>query len=105
MSASKAYCEAVKAQLSPFMPVTSRAMFGGYGLYSDGVIFALITSDDTLHFKVDDSNRAIYEDAGLQQFHNMPYYQVAPTWFDQPEKLYEFAQQSVEVSKRGKKKK
>ncbi|MCO5205070.1 MAG: TfoX/Sxy family protein [Anaerolineae bacterium] len=105
MSASKAYCDAVKAQLSPFMPVTSRAMFGGYGLYSDGVIFALITSDDVLHFKVDDSNRALYEDAGMQQFHNMPYFQVASDWYDNPEKLYELARQSVEVSKRGKKKK
>ena len=77
-------------------------MFGGYGLYSDGVIFALITSDDVLHFKVDDSNRALYEDAGMQQFHNMPYFRVASDWYDNPEKLYELARQSVEVSKRGK---
>ena len=105
MSASKAYCEAVKLQLSPFMPVTSRAMFGGYGLYGDGVIFALITSDDTLYFKVDDSNRAFYENASMAQFDNMPYYQVAPDWFDDPEKLYAMAQQSIEISRKTKKKK
>ena len=26
--------------------ITSRKMFGGYGIYLDGVIFAIITDDD-----------------------------------------------------------
>jgi len=44
--------------------VTSRTMFGGYGLYLNGAIFAIITSDTELRFKVDDSNRAEYEAVG-----------------------------------------
>ena len=35
---------------------SSRRMFGGVGLYSGELFFALI-ADDTLYFKVDDSNR------------------------------------------------
>ena len=39
-------------QLGAFGPVVARAMFGGYGLYLHGVMFALVT-EDTLYFKTD----------------------------------------------------
>ncbi len=38
--------------------VSSRAMFGGYGIFHEGTMFALI-SKASLYFKVDDSNPAI----------------------------------------------
>ncbi|MFC1913339.1 TfoX/Sxy family protein [Chloroflexota bacterium] len=42
-------------------------MFGGYGIFHEGDIFALI-SGDTLYFKVDDFYRAAYENAGSKPF-------------------------------------
>lgn len=48
--------------------ITSRAMFGGYGLYLDGAIFGIITGDGELRFKVADANRAQYEQAGSSPF-------------------------------------
>lgn len=36
--------------------ITSRAMFGGHGIYKDGTIFAIIAYDQ-LYFKVDDRTR------------------------------------------------
>jgi len=42
-------------------------MFGGYGIYADGVIFAIIASDE-LYFKVDDSNRAQFAQRDGRQF-------------------------------------
>ena len=48
--------------------VTSRKMFGGYGLYLDGAFFAIITAPDELRFKVDASNRAQYEQYGSTPF-------------------------------------
>ena len=39
---------------------TSRAMFGGHGLYADGVFFAIV-DDDTLFLRVDDEIRAAFE--------------------------------------------
>lgn len=47
--------------------ITSRAMFGGYGLYKDGIIFGIIV-DDELYFKVDDTNRKEYESFGSSPF-------------------------------------
>ena len=40
--------------------ITSRKMFGGYGIYHEGIIFGLII-DDELYIKVADHNRADYE--------------------------------------------
>lgn len=48
--------------------ITARRMFGGYGLYHQRRIFAIITSDTELYFKADASNQAEYEAAGGTQF-------------------------------------
>lgn len=48
-------------------PVRAKRMFGGYGLFLDGLMFALI-ADDTLYFKVDDENRPDFESLGLEAF-------------------------------------
>ena len=53
--------------LSKLSGVSARAMFGGYGLYQDGVIFGIIV-DDTLYFKADETNRKKYEAAGSAPF-------------------------------------
>lgn len=37
--------------------VRARAMFGGFGLYKDDIIFGIV-ADDTLYIKADDNNRA-----------------------------------------------
>lgn len=40
-----------------------RRMFGGHGIFCDGVMFALI-ADDTLYMKVDDETKQDFLDAG-----------------------------------------
>ena len=51
-----------------FGPVEAKAMFGGWGLYHRGLIFALI-ADEALYLKTDDGNRAEFEALGLGPFH------------------------------------
>ena len=53
--------------LEPLGSVTARAMFGGFGIYKDGIILGIIV-DSRLYFKVDDTNRADYEAAGMKPF-------------------------------------
>lgn len=48
-------------------PVKTKRMFGGYGLFLDGLMFGLM-ADDVLYFKVDDGNRGDFEAAGLPPF-------------------------------------
>ncbi len=50
-----------------FGPVTARRMFGGHGLYRDGVFFALVI-DESLYLKVDAQTQARFEAAGSAPF-------------------------------------
>lgn len=50
-----------------FGPITARRMFGGYGIYHDGLMFGLV-SGDTLYLKADAENCSHFEQAGLGKF-------------------------------------
>lgn len=53
--------------LSALGPVRVRRMFGGHGMYVDGLFLALIASD-TLYLKADETHRKAFEAAGCQPF-------------------------------------
>jgi len=67
MAASKAFVEFLHDQLRSVGPIAVRRMFGGAGVYADGVMFALI-ADDTLYFKADEATRAEFAAEGLEAF-------------------------------------
>lgn len=106
MVPNKNYLDHVMELLAPVGGVSSKSMFGGYGLFHEGGMFALI-SGTGLFFKVDDSNRSAYEQAGSKQYKPMPYYQVPAEVLENTEKLLEWARLSIAVahSSTGKKKK
>lgn len=53
--------------LGPFGTVAARRMFGGHGIYLDGLMFAIV-SDDALYLKADEMNRVEFEQAGCEIF-------------------------------------
>ncbi len=82
MPVSDSYREYVLEQLAEAGFVTAKKMFGGVGLYLNGLFFALI-ADDRLYFKVDDTTRSDYEAVGMGPFqpyddkpYTMQYYEV-----------------------------
>jgi DNA transformation protein and related proteins len=104
----------VKDQLAPLGDVTSRRMFSGAGIYSDGVIFALVLRDDTLYFKVDDGNRAQFEAEGLEPFRYEAkgrtvevgaYWHVPERLFDDPDEMLEWARAALAAGQRAARKK
>ncbi len=62
MTASDHFAEFLREQLSRFGAITMRRMFGKTGVFRDGLMFAMITND-TLYFRVDDGNRAVFREA------------------------------------------
>ena len=50
-----------------FGVVSARAMFGGHGLYHDGVMFAVAIGDG-LYLKVDSQTRPLFEAEGCEPF-------------------------------------
>lgn len=106
MAARSEFLDFVKDQLRGLGHVTARNMFGGTGLYLSGTIFALIAYD-TLYLKVDDTNRPDFEEAGMQPFrpfeekpYVMSYYEVPLEVLEDSDQLVEWAQRSVEASRR-----
>jgi DNA transformation protein len=95
--------------LNQVAPVTARSMFGGYGLYSEGVMFALIAYD-TLFFKVDDGNLADYQAAGSEPFRydrngkpiEMSYYRLPDDVFEDLEQLANWVESAREAARRSK---
>lgn len=67
MGASSPFAEFVTELLAPLGQVSSRRMFGGHGVYCEGVMFALI-ADDVLYFKADETNRPALAAAGSEPF-------------------------------------
>jgi len=67
MPASMSFIDHVKDLFSPFGEISVRKMFGGAGIYCDGLFFAII-GDDDIWLKVDNETRATFEDAGLAPF-------------------------------------
>ena len=61
------FVEHVVETMRRFGPVEAKSMFGGWGLYHQGLFFALI-AEDALYIKTDDDNRADFEALGLEPF-------------------------------------
>ncbi|HZQ36095.1 MAG TPA: TfoX/Sxy family protein [Dehalococcoidia bacterium] len=61
MVAGDAFGEFLREQLAPLGRITMRRMFGKTGVFCDGLMFGMVT-EDTLYFRVDDGNRAIFGD-------------------------------------------
>lgn len=79
--------EQLADDLHPLGNVTTRAMFGGYGLFSDDVMFAIIDSNGTAYLRVDATTRPLYEQAGSTHHGAMPYWQIPTAVRHHPELL------------------
>ena len=61
------FVDYVMELLGPFGTAGARRMFGGHGIYLDGLMFALV-SGDTLFLKADEMSRIEFEQAGCEIF-------------------------------------
>lgn len=87
--------------------MSPKSMFGGVGLYCEGVFFGIIARD-ALFLKVDAGNRADYEAAGMKPFRPYPgrggtmkYYQVPLEVLESAPELAAWARKSIAASQRG----
>lgn len=108
MAVSQAYADFIVDELEWVAPITTRKMFGAIALYADGPIFGII-DDDVLYFKVDDSNRQWYVDAGSEVFMPdkdpskvMRYYQVPAGVLEDRHMLADWMNASITVARNSK---
>lgn len=107
MATSPSYRAFVLDQLSRVASaVSGRNMFGGVGIYTGDLFFALI-GNDTLYLKVDDTNRPDFEAVGMGPFRPfgeggevMQYYEIPTDVLEEPEALRSWVEKAIEVARR-----
>lgn len=107
MSASEGFVELLKHCMQGLGPVSVRRMFGGAGVYADGVMFGLI-ADDTLYLKADDKTKRVYVSEGLGPFVYegggrtvaMSYWRIPERLLDDPDEMVSWARTALGVAQR-----
>jgi DNA transformation protein and related proteins len=105
MSVQPQYLAYILEQLSALPALRSNRMFGGVGLYSDGLFFGLI-DDDTLFFKTSEANIQEYQARKMPRFMPFPdrpesvlgYHQVPADIIEDVEALTDWARKAVSVA-------
>lgn len=101
---AKSFADDVRDRLDSLGGVTSRSMFGGFGIFESGDMFAIVDSSAQLYFKADEETKARYEAAGSEQHKPMPYFAVPVEIMDSDDSLIEWATEAIAVAHRTSKK-
>ena len=96
--------------MQPLGPVSAKAMFGGYGIYIDELMFAIVV-DDVLYLKTGADNRPDFEQRGLRPFTylrggktcSMSYSEAPAEVLDDPEKMKTWANSAIEAALKNRK--
>ncbi len=88
--------------MQPLGAVSAKAMFGGYGIYIDGLMFALV-ADDVLYLKTGAENLPDFEQRGLPPFSyrrkgkyiNMSYSEAPAELLDDADALLQWAGKAI----------
>lgn len=84
--------------LRAFGEVSARPMFGGYGVYHNGLIFGLV-ADGCFYLKADEQTRGHFEAAGLAPFsyvkegksYPMSYFEAPPEALENADEMQKWA--------------
>ena len=104
MAEPSAFMSKILNLLAPLGEVTSKRMFGGYGMFLDGNMFALVTRNDELFLKADDVNKAAFLERGSKSHGRMPYYSTPIESLNRWAEMEIWVRGAVAASQRGKKK-
>lgn len=101
------FLELVIEQMAGLGTIASRRVFGGHGLYCDGLFIAII-SGDKLYFKVDAQTRSEFEGRGLQRLAysargkavQLMYYAAPTEVFDEAPAMCDWARKALDAAVR-----
>jgi DNA transformation protein len=107
MPKSNPFVDHLMELLQPLEDVRARAMFGGYGVYRNDVMFGLV-ADDVFYLKADDVTRSDFDAAGLGPFvyrsrgkeMPMPYFQAPPAAMEDADEMCRWAAKAYDVAVR-----
>ena len=109
MPINNPFVEYLLELLQPAPGVTAKRMFGGYGVFRDGLMFGLV-ADEVLYLKVDDQNRDDFVARGLEPFiyvkdgkpMAMSYHQAPGEALDNADGMIAWAEKAYQAALRAK---
>jgi DNA transformation protein and related proteins len=106
--------EFIRELFAQFGPVTAKRLFGGAGISSDGLTFALVF-EGAIFLKVDDGSIPDFEREGSRPFvytrakskgrvgkASMSYWRLPERLYDDPDELAEWARRAFAIAERKK---
>ena len=111
MVAGDTFAEFLRDQLAPLGRITMRRMFGKTGVFCDGLMLGMVR-DNTLYFRVDDVNRAVFKEAGepfrrvLSAYEkkggtiDLSFWRAPERLFDEPDELVIWARAALAAARR-----
>ena len=96
--------------MASFGPVQAKRMFGGWGIFRMGLMFAVVVGDE-LYFKADEQNVGRFRDRGLKSFTyeakgrsvSLRYYQAPPETLEDASAMAEWAGEAYACALRNQK--
>ncbi len=96
-TASAAMAARLREELAPLGPVSSKPMFGGHGIFCDGVMFALVDTAGTPFLRTYDDDAE--PPVGAVRHGRMPYWSVGDDLLARPDELLERARASLRTAR------
>ncbi len=109
MATSPEYADYILEQISGAGEITHRKMFGGVGIYVDGVFCAIIGSSNRFYLRVGPNNIDDFKNEAMEKFAGgkgagMPYYEVPEHVVEDPDVLATWAMQARDAAINAKRK-
>jgi len=108
MTASASFAAFVCEQLAPLGRITLRRMFGKHGVFCDGVMLGMVR-DNTLYFRVDEQNRAVFHEAAAfpplnyekkGELIDLAFWRAPERLLDEPDELIAWARAALGAARR-----
>ena len=107
MSEAQEFATHIVDLLDTFGPCEAKRMFGGYGIFHQGLMFALI-ADGNLYLKADDKTRELFSAEGSEAFsylkkekeYRLSYYLAPEDFFEDPDACQLWARMAFEAALR-----
>ena len=108
MVASETFADFLREQFAPLGGVSLRRMFGKTGVFCDGVMLGMV-DENTLYFRVDDHNKAAFEEAAVFPPLNykkqgrtldLSFWRAPERLFDEPDELVTWGREALVAARR-----
>lgn len=103
-AAATEQAEALAEMLVELGDVETRKMFGGYGIFESGVMFAIVDPGGARCLRVSEASVARYEQAGSEKHGRMPYWVIPDAVLADHDTLIEWATEALEIARAAKNK-